>query len=422
MKAGTSVERRSIVVVGGGVIGASVAYHLAKGGARDVVLVERDDLAQGTTNAGAGFIATWAAGNIAAWKVEELAFERYALDFYRELGAAGHDLDLHVNGHLWVSASDEAYEEHIVPMETDDAVEDRRVLTPSGVEELMQGVVPAGGVVGGVYHPTCLYLSAPKAARALAAAFEAVGGEVRTHWPVSELLVDGNRVTGVQGPHGVIHADHVVLACGAWTNALLRRHDRWLAIAPTTASRIVTEPLGLSPTLPSFLIPEFEQMWIREEAGGLLWGANYEARPHYDFVEDDPPNRFDVLPLDGYEETRALGRRAAAVVPLLGTFRSVTLAHGAPVMTPDFRAMMGPLPDLEGGWVVTGDCECGVTHGPGLGRTLAELVLGQATTLGSAEPFRPDRFGDTLRTGQDVLGAMASAEGGVWKIEEVAPS
>jgi glycine/D-amino acid oxidase-like deaminating enzyme len=409
------------IIVGGGLQATSTAYKHALAGARDDVLLERNDLAQGTTTAGAGFIATWAAGNIPAWRGEELAFERYAIDFYRRLSAAGHDLALHDNGHLWIATNDDAFEEHIQPMIHDDSVPDSRVVDPAGIERLLGGLVPAAGVVGGVFHPNCVYLSAPKAARALAAAFEQMGGEVRTRWPVDELIVDDGRILGVRGQHGDLRGHHVILCLGAWTNALLRRHDAWLPIAPVTATRIITEPLGVAPTTPSFLLPELEQLWIREEAGGLLWGGNYEARPHYDFVDADPPDRFVELPLDGYEETLELGRRAAAVVPLLGQYRSATIAHGAPVMTPDFRPIAGRVPGFDGLWAITGDCECGVTHGPGLGRTVAELVLGGAPTL-DVDPaaLDPGRFDSTLTSGADVLKAMANAEGGVWKLQEVA--
>ncbi len=411
-------DHYNTIVVGGGVIGAATAYHLAQSGATNVVLLERNELAQGTTTAGAGFIATWAAGNIAAWKTEELAFERYGIDFYRQLQQNGHDLDLHDNGHLWIASSDRAYQEHIVPLEQDEAIEDSHSVGPREIEDLL-GIVSASAVVGGVFHPNCVYVSAAKATTAMARAFAAMGGEVRTHHPVRDLLVDDGRVIGVRTQHGHMRAENVVLALGAWTNALLRGHGLWLPLAPTTATRVVTEPLGVAPTTPSFLLPELEQLWIREEQGGLLWGGNYEARPHYDFIDADPPDRFVELPLDGYEETLELGRRAAAIVPLLGEYRSATIAHGAPVMTPDFRALAGPLPGLEGVWVVTGDCECGVTHGPGLGRTVAEQILGREPALIDPDPFRPDRFDGSLTDGRSVLQAMTDTEGGVWKLDQV---
>jgi hypothetical protein len=90
-------------------------------------------------------------------------------------------------------------------------------------------------------------------------------------------------------------------------------------------------------------------------------------------------------------------------------------------MTADFRPIAGPLPRAEGAWVITGDCECGVTHGPGLAKTLAELVLGLETSLADPAPLDPGRFDPAIQTGADVLRAMAEAEGGVWKLESVEP-
>ncbi len=406
------------IVVGGGVIGAATAHHLSQAGGQKVLLLERNGVSEGTTPAGAGFICVWAAGNIPAWKQEEMAFERYALSFYRELSARGHDIDLHTNGHIWIGITEDGYSEHIEPMAVDENVADKRVLDAKGVAELLP-IVDPGEIVGGVYHPGSIYLSTSLVTEALAREAAAAGAEIRTHSPVSELLVEDGRVRGVRTAAGELKADNVVLALGAWTNSLLKQHEKWLPIAPVTATRIITEPLGLPSTLPSFLLPEMHQMWIREHAGGLLFGGDYEGRPHYDFVDVDPPSSFRELPLDGYEEERELASRAAAAVPLLGEFKSATVTTGAPVMTPDFRPLAGPVPGLAGAWVITGDCECGVTHGPGLARTVSELIFGEEPTL-AEDPaaLDPGRFGDSLKTGADVLKAMANAEGGVWKIDE----
>lgn len=415
------MSRYGTIVVGGGIIGAATAYHLAKAGAENVVVLERAGIAEGTTPAGAGFISVWAAGNIAAWQNEELSFERYALEFYPALAERGHDINLHRNGHIWIGISEEGYAEHIVPMAEDESVPNKQVLDGEGVAALLP-IVEADKIVGGVYHPDSVYLSTTLANQALMAEAESLGVEVRTSSPVDELIVEGGRVRGVRGPHGEARADDVVLALGAWTNSLLKRHDAWIPVAPVAATRIVTEPLGLPATLPSFLFPELEQMWIREQAGGLLFGGNYEGPPHYDYVEDGPPPSFRELPMDGYEETQALARRAAEVLPLLGQYKSATTSTGAPVMTPDFRPVAGPVPGLPGAWVITGDCECGVTHGPGLGLTVSELIRGEAPSMADPAALDPGRFDPALKTGADVLQAMASAEGGVWKIDEVGAS
>jgi glycine/D-amino acid oxidase-like deaminating enzyme len=402
-------------------IGVATAYHLARAGVDQVMLVERHGLSQGTTPAGAGFICAFAAGNVPAWKEEEIALERYALEFYRDLAARGHDINLHANGNLWIASSAEAYEEYIVPLEQHEAVPDKRVLSPRDVAQLLP-IVDSAEIVGGVYHPNSLYLTTTLAARALATEAQALGAEIRPYCPVDELIVEHGRVAGVRTPSGELRASNVVLALGAWTNSLLRRHDIWIPLAPVTATRIITEPLGLPATLPSFLIPEMHQLWIREQAGGLLFGADYEARPHYDFLDTDPPDTFSELPLDGYEEMRRLVAQAARLVPVLGQFKSATVATGAPVMTADFRPVAGQVPGLPGAWVITGDLECGITHGPGLAQTVAELLVGEQPTLADAAVLDPGRFDPGLKTGTDVLQAMAATEGGVWKITgEAAP-
>jgi glycine/D-amino acid oxidase-like deaminating enzyme len=181
-----------------------------------------------------------------------------------------------------------------------------------------------------------------------------------------------------------------------------------MPVAPITATRVVTEPLGLPATMPSLLVPDLGQFWIREQAGGLLFGGDYQARPHYDYVDADPPHTFTELPLDGYEETRELARTAARLIPLLERFKSATVVTGAPVMTPDFRPIAGRVPGLDGAWVITGDCEAGITHGPGLGRTVAEHICGQPPTLADPAAFDPGRFGSEMKSGADVVRAIAA--------------
>ena len=88
-------------------------------------------------------------------------------------------------------------------------------------------------------------------------------------------------------------------------------------MVPLIATRIITEPLGVSPSMPTLMLPEFTGLWVREEEGGLLWGAGYGVEPRKIFVDRDPPERFDHLPLDGFIETERIGAEAAFAIPLL---------------------------------------------------------------------------------------------------------
>ena len=185
-------------------------------------------MTEGTTPAGAGFICVWAAGNIPAWKQEEMEFERYALGFYRELSGRGHDIDLHENGHIWIGITEDGYRSTSSRWPWTRTCADKRVLDAEQVAELLPIVEPSK-IVGGVYHPGSIYLSTSLATHALAREAEAAGAEIRTHSPVSELLVEDGRVRGVRTAGGELEADNVVLALGAWTNSLLEAARRLAA-------------------------------------------------------------------------------------------------------------------------------------------------------------------------------------------------
>lgn len=233
-------------------------------------------------------------------------------------------------------------------------------------------------------------------------------------------MVHNGRVTAVETPRGTVETATVVLAAGAWTNTLLRRLDRRVPQAPLPATRIVTEPLGVPPTMPTLMLQEFAFIWLREERGGLLWGCSYEATPRYDLVDRELPDRFDQLALDGMFEAMRAGVAASVAIPVLARYRSVTVAQGAPCYTPDMRAILGPVPDIEGLYVIGGDNEAGITHGPGYGKLLAELIITGMTSLTDLAAFRPDRFGDSCSTDADVVKAMRSMEGGIWPTDEYA--
>jgi glycine/D-amino acid oxidase-like deaminating enzyme len=408
----TMADRTDVIVVGGGILGCSAAYHLRTAGIGEVLLLERDDVAQATTSAGAGFLAVWGAGHVPAWRAEERAIECYGLDFYQQIAALGYDIGYKRNGNLWAATTHEAWTRHVALIADSEAVPDKRVLEPREVEAIT-GIIPRDAVVGGVLHPGGSQVTAPKAARAVADLFARAGGAIEVRRPVTRLRVGNGRVTGVETARGTVEADRVVLAAGAWTNALLRPLGLRLAQAPLTATRIVTEPLGVPTTMPTLVLPEFNDIWLREEKGGLLWGCAYEAAPRYDLVDREVPERFDQLALDGLFETMRVGVAASVAIPVLARYRSVTMAQAAPCYTADRRAMLGPVPDVEGLYVVGGDNESGITHGPGFGKLIAELLTDGRTALTDITAFRPDRVGDGEASDAAVVRGMHTMNGAI---------
>ncbi len=389
-------QRADVVVIGGGIFGCVTALHLLERGVEDVLVLERDGLAQATSHAGGGFVGRWGGGYVPAWGAPELVLEAYALDFYRAL-AEDHGLEFGYkrNGSLWAATTPEAWDAFLERIATHAEVENKQTLSAAEVEEVTGGVILASGVVGGVLHPDGCQVQAPRATTAIARLVEEAGGQIRTRTPVTRLVAEGGRIHGVETAEGTIAADNVVVAAGAWTNVLLRPLGAWMPMVPLIATRIITEPLGVPATMPTLMLPEFTGLWIREEEGGLLWGAGYGVEPRTIFLEQDPFDRFDHLPLAGFLETERIGAEAEAAVPLLTRYRNPRVAQGAPTYTPDLRGVVTGVPEADGLWVIGGDNEAGITHGPGYARLLADLVVdGGTSTFIDPAVFSPARFAD----------------------------
>ena len=176
-------ESAEVVVVGGGALGVLSAYHLNELGV-DVLLLERDDIAQATSTCAAGFIGQWAAGWVARWGEEELSCERYGLDFFRELHEADDSFLFRSNGTMFITTTAEGWDRFLVPLADFEAVASRRVL---GAEEIaaMTGVVPVAPGMRAVFHPEGIQLTARDAVRAVARRLLERGGRVQARRPVT---------------------------------------------------------------------------------------------------------------------------------------------------------------------------------------------------------------------------------------------
>ena len=402
-------ERADVVVIGGGVLGCSAALHLKEAGAGEVLLLERDELAHGTSSAGAGFIGLWGAGYVGAWDGAEIELERYGLEFYRQLAEAGYEFDYRSDGNLWAATNADSWNSYIDAIARHPAVPDKLVLSADEVAEVT-GIIEPDAIAGGVLHPDGGQVSAPKATLAIADRFTRAGGRIEVYRPVSRIIILRGRIVGVETSTGTIDTDAVVLAAGAWNNALLREHGIWLPAVPLVASRLVTESLGVPPTMPTLMFQEFSFAWLREEQGGLMWGCSYEGPPRYDFVEADPPLALTEVTRVAIPGVQRVGSDMERIIPVLARARAVTVAQGAPTYTADLRALVGPQPGIDGLYVIAGCNEAGVTHGPGYGRLIADHMSGARRTEAGMNDFRIDRFDGTLTRPQDVVKAMNSLE------------
>ncbi|HWI21350.1 MAG TPA: FAD-dependent oxidoreductase [Baekduia sp.] len=404
---GAAAHSADIVVIGGGIMGAATALHLQESGAGSVLLLERDQLGQGTSSAGAGMVGVWAAGLFPFWGAEEAALETYAFDFYKQLAEQSDDFRYRANGNLWLSTSEEDWVGTVEPMASNPLAKNREKLSPQEVHEITNGLVDPKCIVGGVLDPAGIHMTAGAAARAVGRRFEEAGGRVRTHTPVTGLRTAGSRISGVETIHGHIDCGAVVVAGGAWTNKILRSVDVWLPLVPLMATRLTTsESVGAPTSMPNVSF-NAEGFYFREhDDGALLWGSDYEVFPRYSLVDVDPPDRFTDVPLNGVVELQRLAQSLAAAVPAIAArSQEVKAAHGAPCHTPDLKFLAGPV-GIDGLYAVSGDNEGGVTHGPGLARMLTEYIVGAGQHVIDPTAYDPNRFGDRYTTARAVADAV----------------
>ncbi|MEV6984102.1 FAD-binding oxidoreductase [Sphaerisporangium sp. NPDC051017] len=391
------------VVVGAGVMGASVAHHLLERDAGQVIVVDSGVPAAATSGAGAGFVGLWAAGYANFFTDTDLELEKYGVAYYRRLARSGAAIDYRSNGNMYAATTEEGLRSWVEPvLDHPFAPEETRALSARDVADLTGGVIAAESVVGGALHPGGIQISAGRTTRALASRLP----EVRTNTRVTGLLTSDGAVVGARTSAGDIAADRVVLACGAWTNELLGEVGYRVPLLRMVATRVVSPHSGVSSSMPTVMIPDLFGLWLREHRGGLTYGNGDGYAPLFELdatAGDGGQPRHEEL---ADRLTSTLVPKLRKLVPVKDTTISWWL-QGIPCMTPDRRFLAGPVPDVAGLYVLAGDNEAGVTHGPGLGRMLADVILDGSSEWLDQRAYRLDRFDPAAYpTEQSVLAAM----------------
>jgi glycine/D-amino acid oxidase-like deaminating enzyme len=232
-----------------------------------------------------------------------------------------------------------------------------------------------------------------------------LGGEVCTGMLVTGIDQRNGAVTAVHTSRGAIATRTVINAAGAWLPEIARIAGvRVPPLLPLQASRFVTEPLAEVPlNMPLLMFTDYHGLYLREEQGGLLIGSEeIVAHPpslmralgrELGFTPGDRgsvPADMRQLPDTTHGYHLWLARQLAAV-PVLGRCVVKQVRNGMPTRTPDMRHLLGQASDVGGFYFLGGDCEIGVTHGPGLGRGLAELLTQGRTSL-NLSVYQPDRW------------------------------
>ena len=386
-------DEAAVVVIGGGIAGCSLAYHLTRLGCRDVVLLEAAELASGSTWHAAGLCTQF----VPSYNLMKLL--RTSLDLYQSLEEeTGQGVDLHRCGSVRLAATpdrlDEFEQRASVAALLDIPVE---IVGPERLRELVPLIDPAG-VLAAAYLPTDGHVDPTSVTQALVAGAVARGATVVRRAPVRALACSRGEWT-VTTPKGSIRTTTVVNAAGQWSRQVGRLAGVDLPIVPLQHQYVVTEPLPevavLTRELP-VLRDTDASFYVRQEGGGLLVGP-FERNPKtwaLDGVPDDFHGR--LLPAD-LDQIADVLVAAAARVPAFADAGIRTVVNGPDGYTPDGRCLMGPVPGVVGFHVLAGFSIFGIVYGGGAGYYAAQWIIdGQP----SDDMWELDvrRFGDYART------------------------
>lgn len=361
-------KKAQVVIVGGGVIGCSIAYHLTKLGIDEVVLLERKQLTSGTTWHAAGLIGQLRDSQNMT-KLAKYTAELY-LDLERETGQA---TGYKVNGSLSLATHDGRMEDlvrradmaKVFGLQVD-------VLGPDGCKDHYP-LISTDGVVGGIFIPSDGQADPVGITQALAKGARSGGAAIFENTAVDEVLVEDGRAVGVRTSEGEVRAEQVVLACGMWTRTVAAKLGVHVPLHACEHFYILTEPFeGVTPDLP--VMRDYDAWaYYKEDAGKLLLGAfETVAKPWgMDGISED--FCFDQLP-DDFDHFEPILLKAMERVPALENAGIQTFFCGPESFTPDDRYHLGPAPEVENLFVAAGLNSIGVQSAGGVGKVLAAWI------------------------------------------------
>ncbi|MCL5778159.1 FAD-dependent oxidoreductase [Limibaculum sp. FT325] len=359
------------VIIGGGVIGCSVAYHLTKLGWTDVVLLERKQLTCGTTWHAAGLI-----GQLRA-SANMTRLAKYSADLYRGLEAeTGAATGLRQCGSISVALTAERREEL-----WRSASMARAFGVP--VEEISPAEVKAryphlntDDVVGGVWLPTDGQGDPGNIALALAKGARMRGARIVEGAKVTGVRREGGRVTGVDwamgGEAGTIRAEIVVNCAGMWGREVGRMAGVSVPLQACEHFYIVTEPIEGLGQMPVLRVPD-ECAYYKEDAGKFLLGAFEPVSKPWGMNGIPEDFCFDQLPED-FDHFEPILEKAAHRMPMLASAGIKTFFNGPESFTPDDRYLLGEAPETRGFWVAAGFNSIGIQSAGGAGMALAQWM------------------------------------------------
>ncbi|MCT4555885.1 MAG: FAD-dependent oxidoreductase [Pelagimonas sp.] len=383
-----------VVIIGGGVVGASVAYHLTKLGWSDVMLLERSELTSGSTwHAAGGFHTLNGDTNMAA-------LQGYTIRLYKELEEiTGMSCGLHHVGGITLADNQDRFDmllaerakHRYMGLETE-------IVTPEEIKKIAP-IVNTDGIIGALYDPLDGHLDPSGTTHAYAKAARMGGAEIVTHTKVLQSNQRPDGTWDVLTDKGTIHTEHVVNAAGLWAREVGAMAGVYLPLHPMEHQYLVTDDIPdiyeRGQEHPHVMDPAGES-YLRQEGRGLCIG--FYEQPCRPWAVDGTPWDFghELLP-DDFDKIEDSIDFAYKRFPILERAGVKSVIHGPFTFAPDGNPLVGPIPGLRGYWSACG-VMAGFSQGGGVGLMLAQwMVEGECERDTAAMDVA--RFGDWISPG-----------------------
>ena len=360
-----------VVVIGGGVIGCSVAYHLTKFGWKDVVLLERDQLTSGTTWHAAGLVSQLGP-SAAVTKIR-----KYTLDLYKNLEKeVDHSAGLRLNGALSIAQTDSRWQELKRQATTAQLYDvNLSILNKDEIKKKYQ-MMSTEDLKGGVFMPGDGSADPSGVTHMLAKGARKGGAKIYEQSSVETILTKNGRVHGVRVNGQDVECEYVVLATGMWSRQIGEKIGVSIPLYPAEHFYVITEPIEkLSPTLP--VIRDFDSsVYFKEDAGKLLIGI-FEGKsiPAFNKTNKVPEDfSFGEFP-ENFEHFEPYLEKSMKRFPVLEKIGIRKFFSGPESFTPDTNSLLGEVPEVKNLFVSCGLNSIGIGSGGGVGKVTAEWLM-----------------------------------------------
>jgi glycine cleavage system aminomethyltransferase T/glycine/D-amino acid oxidase-like deaminating enzyme len=364
-------QSAKVVVIGGGVAGCSVAYHLTKFGWKDIVLLERDQLTSGTTWHAAGLI-----GQLGS-SATITKLRNYSLNLYKKLEIeTGLSTGLKQNGSLTVATTEGRLQELKRQVTTAQLFNvEANEVSKEEIKSLYP-LINTDDIIGGVHIPNDGQADPVGITNVLAKAAKQNGANIIEHCSVTKILIKNKQIVGVETSQGKIDCDYIVLASGMWSRQIAKDVNVSVPLYPDEHFYILTEPLEkLEKNLP--VLRDYNNcLYVKEDAGKLLVGIfEPNAKPAFMKTNKVPDDfSFAELPED-FDHFEPYLLNAMKRIPILEKTGIRKFFNGPESFTPDTNYLLGETPEVKNFFVCCGFNSIGIVSSGGAGKITAEWMI-----------------------------------------------